>query len=96
MAFITTRDVVPQILQEIKHPVVSYDPVTQKPAPGAGILSNDFFLPERTDIEILLYDLTGKYDFGWANLTSASSYQIIRTTTVGDLTAAFRPRLHGE
>jgi iron complex outermembrane receptor protein len=70
---------------------VSYDPVTHKPFAGAGVLSNNFFLPERTDIEFLLYDLTGKYDFGGANLTSSSSYQIIRTTTIGDLTAAFRP-----
>ena len=70
---------------------VSYDPTTHRPFPGAGVLSNTFFLPERTSIGILLYDLTGKYDFGWANLTSSSSYQIIKTTTVGDLTEAFRP-----
>jgi outer membrane receptor protein involved in Fe transport len=70
---------------------VSYDPVTHKPFPGAGVLSNNFYLPESTDIDILLYDLTGKYDFGWANLTSTSSYQLIRTTVIGDQTAAFRP-----
>jgi len=70
---------------------VSYDPVTHKPFPGGGTLSNNSYLPEKTNIDLLLYDLTGKYDFGWANLTSASSYQLIRTTVLGDETAAFRP-----
>ncbi|HEY4114233.1 MAG TPA: TonB-dependent receptor [Rhizomicrobium sp.] len=83
--------VLDQHLLQNNSDTVSYDATTHRPLPGAGALSNDFYLPEKTDIEILLYDLTGKYDFGWANLTSASSYQIIRTTTIGDLTASLRP-----
>jgi outer membrane receptor protein involved in Fe transport len=83
--------VLDQHLLQNNSDTVSYDPTTHRPFPGAGVLTNDFYLPERTSIGILLYDLTGKYDFGWANLTSASSYQIIRTNIVGDLTGSLRP-----
>ena len=56
-----------------------------------GGLTQSQFSPEASDIRYRVYSGVVNYDFGFANLVSATSYSTLRQTFRGDLTPAFGP-----
>ena len=66
---------------------VSLNPVTLRP--NFGDLTNQVFINEPFEKEIGLVSLTVDWDFGWASVTSATSYSDISTNQRQDTTAAF-------
>lgn len=76
---------------QVNPDLIQYNPTTHQPFAGGGVLSNVFYLPQNGDIRLQLYDVTAKWDFDWANLTSSSSFQSFRSVYHDDLTAEFQP-----
>ncbi len=70
---------------------VTYDPVTHKPFPGGGKLSNFFTRPQQTSENLQVYDLTAKWDLHWATATSVSSYQDFYSRYTNDITTSYGP-----
>jgi len=74
--------------------VQASDSVDSNPNNGKtlyGRLSQSQFVPEFSDIRYRVYSGVLNYDFGFANLTSATSYSTLQQTFRADLTTAFGP-----
>jgi outer membrane receptor protein involved in Fe transport len=63
--------------------IIEADPVTLKPLHG---LSQSQFVPQKSDVAYRVYNATGEYDLGFANLTSSTSYGTQKQTLRIDLT----------
>jgi iron complex outermembrane recepter protein len=66
--------------------VIEADPVTLKPVHG---LSQSQFVPVFSNLHYRLYNATGTFDLGFANLTSSTSYSKQDQSLRSDLTFAF-------
>ncbi len=63
--------------------IIEADPVTLKPLHG---LSQSQFVPQKSDVAYRVYNATGEFDLGFANLTSSTSYGTQKQTLRIDLT----------
>jgi outer membrane receptor protein involved in Fe transport len=63
--------------------IVEADPVTLKPLHG---LSQSQFVPQKSDVAYRIYNATGEFDLGFADLTSSTSYGTQKQTLRIDLT----------
>lgn len=63
--------------------VIEADPVTLKPLHG---LTQSQFVPQKADVAYRIYNATGEFDLGFANLTSSTSYGTQKQTLRLDLT----------
>lgn len=71
-------------------PTVDY---TRAGQPSGGALEQRRLIPERFDQRYRLASLTLGYDIDWAQLTSISSYQTIKSTLLVDGTVLYLPSL---
>ena len=74
------------IAQDIKvdaPTIIEADPVTLEPLHG---LSQSQFVPQKSDIAYRIYNATGEFDLGFADLTSSTSYGTQKQTLRIDLT----------
>ena len=70
--------------------VIEADPVTLKPVHG---LSQSQYVPVFSNLHYRLYNATGTFDLGFANLTSSTSFSKQDQDLRSDLTFAFSPFL---
>ena len=70
--------------------LIEADPVTLKPVHG---LSQSQYVPVFSNLHYRLYNATGIFDLGFANLTSSTSYSKQDQDLRNDLTFAFSPFL---
>jgi outer membrane receptor protein involved in Fe transport len=63
--------------------IVEADPVTLEPLHG---LSQSQFVPQKSDVAYRIYNATGEFDLGFADLTSSTSYGTQKQTLRIDLT----------
>jgi len=70
--------------------IIEADPVTLRPLNG---LSQSQFVPQFSDLHYRVYNATGNFDLGFANLVSSTSYETQKQQERIDFTFALSPLL---